>query len=205
MEAISAKIPKSFYFYVVSRFCSRAFPVVGNLFLDKGAGEHRRHLMIFTEGPFLVEGLFLNAFEHTQAWLYSSRADQINFQRLGASFRRKNEEDIILLRFSTKVEHVRKTKTPLGRNDLFTTFLFLLGSTVRPQRKGGDATLLLLFRLFLFCLAALEFFSGGSDICLSADRLPWGSLGSEFGDPPGSPWVWRHSVRQAGPPKPVKT
>ena len=92
---------------------------------------------------------------------------------------------------------------PLGRSGLFTTFLFLLGSTVRPQQKGGEARLLL-FRLFLFSLAALEFFSGGSDICLSADRLPWGSLGSEFGDPPGSPWVWRHSVWQAGPPKTVK-
>jgi hypothetical protein len=104
VEAISAKIPKSFYFYFVSRFCSKAFTVVGNLFLDKGAGEHRRHLMIFTEGPFLAEGLFLNVFEHAQDWFYSSRADQINFQRLGASFRRKNEEDIIFLDLAQKLK-----------------------------------------------------------------------------------------------------
>ena len=64
--------------------------------------------MIFTEGPFWAEGLFLNVFEHAPAWFYSSLADQINFQRLGASFRRKNEEDIMFLRFSTKVENVKK-------------------------------------------------------------------------------------------------
>ena len=86
MEAILAKIPKSFYFYFVSRFCSRAFTVVGNLFLDKEAGEHRRHLMIFTKRPFWAEGLLLNVFEHAQAWFYSSRAGQINFSGLGPVF-----------------------------------------------------------------------------------------------------------------------
>ena len=64
--------------------------------------------MIFTEGPFWAEGLFLNVFEHAQAWFYSSRAGQINFQRLGASFRKQIEEDINFLRFSTKVEKVKK-------------------------------------------------------------------------------------------------
>jgi len=58
VEAISATIRKHNYFYFVSRFCSRAFSVVGNIFLDRGADEHRRHLMVFTGGPFWAEGLF---------------------------------------------------------------------------------------------------------------------------------------------------
>jgi len=45
--------------------------------------------MIFTEGPILADKLCLNVFEDVQAWFYFSRADQINFQRLGTSSRRK--------------------------------------------------------------------------------------------------------------------
>ena len=134
MEAISAKIPKSFYFYFVSRFCSRAFTVVGNLFLDKEAGEHRRHLMIFTEGPFWAEGLFLNVFEHAQAWFYSSRADQINFQRLGSSFRRKNEEDIIFLRFSTQIEQVKNVSR--SKRSIY-YFSISIGVDGSPAAKRG--------------------------------------------------------------------
>ena len=201
-EAILAKIPKSFYFHFVSRFCSRAFAVVGNLSWTRMPVNIEGTQWFPPNCPFGPRGCFWMFLNMRRPGFTLPVQTKSTSSGLGPVSGNKNEEDIMFLRFSTKVEKVKNL--PLGQNDLFTTFLFLLGSTVRPQQKGGEVRLLL-FRLFLFCLAAMELFSGGSDICLSADRLPWGSLGSEFGDPLGSPWVWRHFVRQAGPQKPLKT
>jgi hypothetical protein len=201
VEAISAKIPKSFYFYFVSRFCSRAFTVVGNLFLDKGAGEHRRHLMIFTEGLFLAEGLFLNVFEHAQAWFYSSRADQINFQRLGDSFRRKNEEDIIFLRFSTEVENVKKR---LSVETIYLLlFYFYWGRRFARSEKGATRDYYYSDYSFYVC-QPWSFLAVAPIFACPQTGFHGAALVQNLGAPPGSPWVWRHSVWQAGPPKPLK-
>ena len=168
-EAISVKIHKSFNFYVMSCCFSRAFSVGGNLFLDKGAGEHRRHLMIYTpEGRFGPRGCFWTF--AGLVLLFPCRPNQhpAAWGGLGAA---SGEQ----MKKSWKVNKVNN-KMPLGQSHLFTTFLFLLGLTVRQQQKGGEARLLL-FRLFCFCLAAFRLFTGVSDISLFGVWLQRGSPG----------------------------
>ena len=106
-------------------------------------------------------------FEPSQASFWASRADRINFQRLGWSFPKKSWFCAVL---------VKTAKIAFGRCRLFTSFLFLLGCPARQRPKRGEARLLL-FRLFLFWL-----FRGG-DFYRCAAFWPHGGLkpGSEVG------------------------
>jgi hypothetical protein len=95
-------------------------------------------------------------------------------------FPEKKQEDTTFMKF------IKNTKNAPGRRRLFTSFLFLLGSTVRQWHERGGVRLLL-FTLFLFCLVARVLFTGVSDIPVFKVPPESCELGSEVG--PGGTWI----------------
>ena len=157
MDAISATICNCDYFYFVSRFHSRAFSVVGNISLDKGAGEHQRHLMIFTGGPFWAEGLLLNIGRPRFTLPVQTKSTSSGLGRLGCNFRRQKQESTIFMFFS------KTNKKCFGHFSLFTTFLFLLGVQT-PTRHENDETRL---QLLDYCISVLLAVSENTSACQS--------------------------------------
>ena len=113
----------------------------------------------------------------------------------------KNQEDIIFLRFSTKVENVKKR---LSVETIYLLlFYFYWGRRFARSEKGATRDYYYSDYSFYVC-QPWSFLAVAPIFACPQTGFHGAALVQNLGAPPGSPWVWGHSVWQAGPPKPLK-
>ena len=182
------------YFYVVSHFCSIAFSVVGNILLDKGAGEIGRHLMIFTGAPFWTEELFFNLRRHSFELPVQTKSTSSGLGWLGWSFPKRKMD---FAQFRAKRE-----KSLSVNIDYLLVFYFYWDVRLASGPKGVKRDYYYYYSdNFFFGCAWEVIFTGVRHF----GRIEASSLDQKPGPPGPGPdamgeacmVIWRPSIRQA--------